>query len=85
MSLNFIFLLKIDLFNIIYVFVISVKSGTNNFCQGGCQAIADTGTSLLAGPVKEMAALNSAIGALPIVGGEYTIDCAQINNLPGLI
>jgi cathepsin D len=40
---------------------------------------------LLAGPPKEMAALNSAIGALPIVGGEYTIDCAQINNLPGLI
>jgi hypothetical protein len=38
---------------------------------------------LLAGPPKEMAALNSAIGALPIAGGEYTIDCAQINNLPG--
>ena len=60
------------------------SNGETLFCQGGCQAVADTGTSLIAGPAAEIKKLNHMIGATPIVGGEYTIDCDKIPSLPEL-
>jgi len=59
-----------------------VMNGEPMFCVDGCQAIADTGTSLLAGPSKEVEKLNHMIGATPIVGGEYIIDCDKVSGLP---
>uniref|UniRef100_A0A8C2YFT5 Cathepsin D n=1 Tax=Coturnix japonica TaxID=93934 RepID=A0A8C2YFT5_COTJA len=51
-------------------------------CKGGCEAIVDTGTSLITGPTKEVKELQSAIGAKPLIKGQYVIPCEKISSLP---
>lgn len=41
------------------------------------RAIVDSGTSLLAGPTAEVAAIAKLVGATPLVKGEYIIPCGK--------
>ncbi|XP_036375614.1 nothepsin [Megalops cyprinoides] len=56
--------------------------GTVAFCPHGCQAIVDTGTSVISGPSSDILVLQQLVGATPTSIGEYLIDCARLSSLP---
>ncbi|KAG9490313.1 hypothetical protein GDO78_005935 [Eleutherodactylus coqui] len=52
------------------------------FCPNGCEAILDSGTSLITGPSVDIKLLQELIGATPSSFGEYTVDCRYLSRYP---
>ncbi|XP_014648359.1 PREDICTED: pepsin-3-like isoform X2 [Ceratotherium simum simum] len=60
-------------------------NGETIACSGSCQAIVDTGTSLLAGPTSAIDNIQSYIGASEDSSGEEVISCSAIYSLPDIV
>ncbi|XP_015272501.1 PREDICTED: cathepsin E [Gekko japonicus] len=56
-------------------------NGNIEFCAEGCQAIVDTGTSLITGPSEDIIQMQKLIGAVPM-DGEYAVECSNLNVMP---
>ncbi|KAF7482880.1 Hypothetical predicted protein [Marmota monax] len=54
-------------------------------CDGGCQAILDTGTSLLAGPTHDILKIQQAIGATRGQYGQFNINCWSLSGMPTVV
>ncbi|KAG8439669.1 hypothetical protein GDO86_005735 [Hymenochirus boettgeri] len=58
--------------------------GEKMFCQTGCEAIVDSGTSLITGPSADIRKLQEFLGATPTLFGEYIVDCSRLASLPSV-
>uniref|UniRef100_A0A8C9NZE9 Gastricsin n=1 Tax=Spermophilus dauricus TaxID=99837 RepID=A0A8C9NZE9_SPEDA len=58
------------------------EAPASGWCSQGCQAMVDTGTSLLVVPKKHLSSLLQTIGAQEDEYGQFFVNCNDVQNLP---
>uniref|UniRef100_A0A4W4GWJ3 Peptidase A1 domain-containing protein n=1 Tax=Electrophorus electricus TaxID=8005 RepID=A0A4W4GWJ3_ELEEL len=61
-----------------------VNHQSTGWCENGCTAITDTGTSLLECPPQYVDSLHQMLGAQQDQHGNYVFDCSEVSSLPPL-
>ena len=56
----------------------------SGFCHSSKRAAIDTGTSLIAGPTRDVDAIARKVGATKQFTGMYTVDCGTIKDMPDI-
>ncbi|XP_040197509.1 cathepsin E-like [Rana temporaria] len=59
-------------------------NGKVQFCPNGCEAIVDSGTSLITGPSVDVKKLQKIIGGTPMLFNEYSVGCKDWSSLPSV-
>ncbi|XP_053560681.1 gastricsin-like [Bombina bombina] len=60
----------------------SINGQATGWCSQGCQAMVDTGTSLLTVPQQYMGTFLQYLGAQQGQNGEFLVNCNSVQNLP---
>ncbi|XP_055270951.1 pregnancy-associated glycoprotein 1-like [Moschus berezovskii] len=81
-ELNWVPLIQADDWSV-HMDSISMK-GNVIACSGGCEAVVDTGTSLIEGPRNIVNNIQKLIGATP-QGSKHYVSCLTVNTLPSII
>ncbi|GFN84924.1 cathepsin d [Plakobranchus ocellatus] len=65
---------------------VQLSNGDGIFSESGSQAIVDSSTPFIVGPMEEVDVLNTELGGMlvPSYSRQYKFDCSEVDSMPGV-